>query len=324
MAVFQTLIAITYPALVYFGLTVMEPREVALCAGGALLLRTLVIAPARLRAYVRSFWLPVAVVVMTVVVAGASNHPLALLMTPVFINLGLLGTFAASLLQTESLVERIAKVQAPELSKEELAYCRRVTMVWCGFFVMNAAISLALALRGNLGAWAVYTGAVSYVLIGMLFAGEYVYRHWRFRRYLGAPGDAVLEWLFPPRRPSVTGNPLDPQLLEERSGPGFIHLDLQVPADLSVWPGHFPEYFIVPGFLQLRWVTMCAQRLVGDLGELRSVEELKFKAPLLPGRKFEMRVEKSDRGARQFRFRLTDGDDVFSSGRLLLGNEGSS
>jgi hypothetical protein len=56
-----------------------------------------------------------------------------------------------------------------------------------------------LALSGDLAIWTLYTGIVSYLLLGTLFACEYVYRHWRFRRYVGAPTDVVLKWFFPPR-----------------------------------------------------------------------------------------------------------------------------
>ena len=34
--------------------------------------------------------------------------------------------------------------------------------------------------------------------MGLLFATEFVYRHWRFRRYVGLPTDPLLRRLFPP------------------------------------------------------------------------------------------------------------------------------
>ena len=55
------------------------------------------------------------------------------------------------------------------------------------------------SLAASLEVWTLYTGLVSYLLIGTLFAIEFVYRHWRFRRYLGAPTDALLRRIFPPR-----------------------------------------------------------------------------------------------------------------------------
>jgi len=63
----------------------------------------------------------------------------------------------------------------------------------------NGSIALWLAVWGTARAWAVYTGAIAYLLMGILFAAEYTYRQWRFRRYLGAPTDVLFRWLFPPR-----------------------------------------------------------------------------------------------------------------------------
>jgi uncharacterized membrane protein len=48
-------------------------------------------------------------------------------------------------------------------------------------------------------AWTVYTGLVAYVLMGLVFAVEYVYRAWRFCEYRNALTDVVLRRLFPPR-----------------------------------------------------------------------------------------------------------------------------
>lgn len=318
MAVFQTLLAISYPLLVYFGLTVMEPRGVALCVGGLLVLRLLVVSPRKLVAYSRVFWLPVLAVATMTLATGASNHPFSLLLTPVAINLGLLGVFASSLLQSESTVERLAKIQVPDLPEVELAYCRKVTVLWCGFFLLNASAAFGLALWGNLGWWTFYTGFAAYVLMGTLFAAEYVYRHWKFRRYVGAPTDRVLKWFFPPPTTTAPDVQLEPEVLVERLGLGVIHQELRVPESLSVWPGHFPEYFIVPGFLQLRWVMACAQRILGFPAELQGIEGLKFKRPLLPGQKFSLEVKVSDVEPSRYRFRLAEGEEVISVGTLCL------
>jgi hypothetical protein len=35
--------------------------------------------------------------------------------------------------------------------------------------------------------------------MGLLFAIEMFYRHWRFRRYVGLPTDVLFKKLFPPR-----------------------------------------------------------------------------------------------------------------------------
>ncbi|MDE0884893.1 MAG: hypothetical protein OSB70_05125 [Myxococcota bacterium] len=204
MALFQTILAVIYPLLIYVGLGVMEPRSLAFCIAGVLAIRLLVVAPRKLVAYTRTFWVPVAAMAGMVMLTAAFNHPLSLLLTPVVINLGLLMTFLVSFAQDESTIERLAKIQVPDLSAPELSYCRRVTGVWCVFFLVNGSVAFALAAWGTLSLWTFYTGILSYVLIGVLFAVEYIYRHWRFRRYLGAPTDFLLKRIFPPADQSET------------------------------------------------------------------------------------------------------------------------
>ena len=97
------------------------------------------------------------------------------------------------------IVERFARLQADDLSEAEVHYCRSVTRLWCGFFIANGSTALYLALVRDLELWALFTGLISYILIGTLFAAEYLYRHWRFRRFVGVFADPLLKVIFPPR-----------------------------------------------------------------------------------------------------------------------------
>ena len=111
----------------------------------------------------------------------------------------LLLSFARTLVVPPSMGERLARCRRPELSADDVAYCRQVTRVWCVFFVANGAFSAWLAARGALETWTVYNGLVSYVLVGLLFVGEMVYRAWHFRRFEGGDvTDVFLRKVFPP------------------------------------------------------------------------------------------------------------------------------
>jgi uncharacterized membrane protein len=57
-----------------------------------------------------------------------------------------------------------------------LPYLRKVTLVWLGFFVANAAISAATAMSGSLELWTLYNGLISYLIMAGLFAGEWIVR----------------------------------------------------------------------------------------------------------------------------------------------------
>ena len=100
-----------------------------------------------------------------------------LLWYPVFCNLLMLGIFAHSLLfQSQSIIERLARIREPDLPESGVAYTRRVTQVWCGFFLVNGLIAAATVLHGDLDLWTLYNGLLSYLLMGLLLAVEWLVR----------------------------------------------------------------------------------------------------------------------------------------------------
>ena len=84
--------------------------------------------------------------------------------------------FVASLFAKQTVIERLARLQHPDLPPEGVRHTRRVTKIWCAFFIFNGATAAILAGLQYYDWWAAYTGIVSYVLMGILFAGEWVYR----------------------------------------------------------------------------------------------------------------------------------------------------
>ncbi len=88
-----------------------------------------------------------------------------------------------------------------QLSAAQVAHCRQVTWVWCGFFVVNAAIAGLLAIAAPLSWWAAYTSGIAYALMGALFTAEYLVRQYRFRRYGTGLHDRLLSRILPPREP---------------------------------------------------------------------------------------------------------------------------
>lgn len=166
-------VMVAYPVLVYLGLSRFEPRSLALMLATVALVRAL--------ATRERTWLAVAAAALLVAAASAlSNQPLPLKLYPVLVNFVLLLAFGSSLVVPPSVIERLARLTEPNLPPEAVAYTRRVTAVWCGFFVCNGGIALATALWASDGAWALYNGLISYVLMGCLFAGEWLVRR-RFK-----------------------------------------------------------------------------------------------------------------------------------------------
>jgi len=162
-------LSLGYPLLVYATLGRFEPRWLSL----------LLFALALLRAFGtrerRWLW----AVAGTGLLAGwalLSNAALPLKLYPAMVNAALLLVFGASLRFGPPLVERLARLREPDLPPSAVAYTRRVTQVWCVFFVLNGGMALVTALWASERVWALYNGLIAYVLIGTLFAVEWLVR----------------------------------------------------------------------------------------------------------------------------------------------------
>ncbi len=101
------------------------------------------------------------------------------------------------------LIEHFARMVRPELTAAQVAHCRTWTRIWGFYLLLLAAIGLALARWASLAVWTGYVGVVSYILVGTLFAVEYLVRKLSFRDYGRNPLDWVLSKLFPAARPGV-------------------------------------------------------------------------------------------------------------------------
>lgn len=95
---------------------------------------------------------------------------------PVLMNLVMLIVFGSSLWQKQTVIERIARLKEKDLPPAGVLYTRRVTQVWCVFFLVNGAISLGTALLAGDKLWTLYNGGLAYLLMGGLFSGEWLVR----------------------------------------------------------------------------------------------------------------------------------------------------
>jgi uncharacterized membrane protein len=89
-----------------------------------------------------------------------------------------------------ALITQIAqRFSSKALSPAAIRYTRTVTLVWCGFFLVNGAISLWTAYYASLAIWTLYNGFISYMLIGGLFVAEYLVR-WCVKKRVESPETA--------------------------------------------------------------------------------------------------------------------------------------
>ncbi|MEC4747112.1 hypothetical protein [Methylomicrobium sp. Wu6] len=164
-------LTIAYPFAVYFGIQYFEPWKIAAVLIGLLVIR-------------QAFGGVKALGSRLIVIAGMifcalaiwRNDPITLRFYPVMMNGALLTLFAWSLFHPPTVIERLARLRHPDLPPSGVAYTRRVTQVWCGFFMVNGGIALATALWSSFEIWSLYNGLIAYLLMGTLFGGEYLVR----------------------------------------------------------------------------------------------------------------------------------------------------
>ncbi len=166
-----------YPVLVYFGLQHFDIRIIA-----GLILSILVIR----------FWLSkdsgkskLGIPQFRFVLIGGIILILGTLVTdseygiklyPALVSFGMLVIFASSLLWPPPIIERFARLMDKNFPDDAIPYTRKVTIAWCVFFIFNGSVAIATTFHASQEVWAAYNGLISYILIGVMFAVEYLIR----------------------------------------------------------------------------------------------------------------------------------------------------
>ncbi|MBI6549254.1 hypothetical protein H8A87_11100 [Xenorhabdus sp. VLS] len=103
------------------------------------------------------------------------SHQL-LMYYPVVVNTVLLILFGGSLRYGTPIIERMARFKEPDLPPEGIVYTRKVTYIWCLFFMFNGSVALGTCLYNDMNLWTLWNGMVSYLLIGLLITLEWLVR----------------------------------------------------------------------------------------------------------------------------------------------------
>ncbi|MFY8275207.1 hypothetical protein AAEU32_13860 [Pseudoalteromonas sp. SSDWG2] len=169
-----------YPFLVYLGLSNGYEQQVGWVLAVLLLTRLGLALGAR---GIGSWLLPISACGLLVVTGAiVRNDAVWLQFYPVVVNAVMAVTFAMSLFQSQSMIERFARIKEPHLSAQGVKYTRVVTQIWCAFFVINAICSTYTIYLNDLSIWTLYNGFIAYILMGILGAGEWLFRTWLKRQ----------------------------------------------------------------------------------------------------------------------------------------------
>lgn len=118
--------------------------------------------------------LPVLITVLVIVLFHYTQW-LFVKFYPVVVNFSLFMMFFVTSFHKETVIQRFAKVIEPNIKPKALEYTRKLTYIWAGITFLNFLISLATVYMSE-KVWALYNGCISYILIGLIFAIEYVVR----------------------------------------------------------------------------------------------------------------------------------------------------
>ncbi|OON40744.1 DNA gyrase subunit B [Izhakiella australiensis] len=169
------LAVICWPLLVWLSLTHPQWRGLIPLLMLVFILRVIALRNGKTALAAGGRWLAAAGILLTAASLLLQRTHL-LLWYPVAVNVILLLLFAASLRSAMPLVERLARLQEPELSAAGVRYTRRVTQVWCVFFLFNGTIALITCVEGNLNHWIIWNGGLSYGCIAVMMVTEWFIR----------------------------------------------------------------------------------------------------------------------------------------------------
>jgi uncharacterized membrane protein len=200
--IISTLFIVASPWVLYWTLSQQRVDVAAFTLVGWVIVRTIPILLSAKREQRRAALQLPAIALVFAVLGWISDNGTWLLNLPSATQATFGLAFLRSLTGTP-LIEHFARMVKPELSVPEQAHCRSWTKVWGIYLLVLAALGLVLARWASLGFWALYVGLLSYGLVGVLFAVEYVVRKIQFRDYGKNPLDWLLSKLFPAPRPGV-------------------------------------------------------------------------------------------------------------------------
>lgn len=112
-------------------------------------------------------------------------------------------------------------------------------------------------------------------------------------------------------------NPLLPEILDSHQADNQVQLSLKVRENLACFPGHFPDFPILPGAVQLDWVMQLGRQFLDLRGEFAGMEQIKFQSPILPGSIVSLSLSFEPEKNRLI-FSYSQGQNRCSSGFILL------
>ncbi|ADT86697.1 hypothetical protein [Vibrio furnissii] len=171
----SAIVLLAYPFAVYYGIDKFGLSVIGLLLAVMFALRIITANRTKLKEFKQLAAMSGLIGITLIVLGMVFRQEGWLMFYPVAVNACMLVFFAASLKQPQTLIERLARLHEPDLPESGVRYTRKVTQVWCLFFLFNAIIALYTCFL-PMEIWTLYNGLISYCLAGALFAIEWLVR----------------------------------------------------------------------------------------------------------------------------------------------------
>jgi 3-hydroxymyristoyl/3-hydroxydecanoyl-(acyl carrier protein) dehydratase len=114
-----------------------------------------------------------------------------------------------------------------------------------------------------------------------------------------------------------TAHKYQPDITRETRDDGCVRLALHLPPDLDFFRGHFPQWPVLPGVVQVHWAITFTHRYFGEPGIFVRIDNLKFHRVLAPNADIELEL-RYDAAGRHVDFCYASAADKYSSGRVVF------
>ena len=97
----------------------------------------------------------------------------------------------------------------------------------------------------------------------------------------------------------------------------MLDADVTFLSNSDYFKGHFPEYPILPGVIQLNFVFSFIKKFFHTNVKSYTVSKLKFSSIIAPDKTVHLHIERT--GENEFEFSYANGDRIYSSGKITVG-----
>jgi uncharacterized membrane protein len=235
-----------------------------------------------------------------------TNSPIILKCYPLLMNILFLIAFGVTCFSPPSMIFRFATIQDKSIKgslgeKSIAAYCRKVTIAWCVFFIFNGSIAALTIFYGSDVLWSVYNGGISYILTGVFFMVELFIRK-----------------MVQKKIPKSGFDSLDNVTVMEKTEYS-VDLGFSIPDTSPYFNGHFPDFPILPAVAQMEIALRFASRYLGTGVGVSEIRRIKFTVFVRPFTPLRLKLVKTE-NTLSFNIRSPEGETVYSTGTVVLEN----